>query len=114
MNNRIRELRRTLKLSQKEFGEKIGLKQNAISYLEKTGTAVAEHNIKAICSQFGVNESWLRTGSGQMFFDNGKKQREFFEIFNCLSPALQDYLIKTAKDLLETQARIQPGTNDEQ
>ena len=35
MNDRIRELRKTLELSQKEFAQKIGLKQNAISYMEK-------------------------------------------------------------------------------
>ena len=35
MNNRIRELRKTLGLRQREFAERIGLKQNAISYMEK-------------------------------------------------------------------------------
>lgn len=106
MNNRIRELRKTLELSQKEFAQKIGLKQNAISYMEKSGATVTEQNVKAICSQFSVNESWLRTGSGKMFLENEKKQREFFDIFDQLSPALQDYLIRTARDLLDTQTKI--------
>ncbi len=106
MNDRIRELRKTLKLSQKEFAQKIGLKQNAISYMEKKGATVTEQNIKAICSQFSVNENWLRIGSGNMFLESEKKQREFFDIFNQLSPALQDYLIRTAKDLLDTQAKM--------
>lgn len=107
MNERIRVLRKTLKLSQKDFAEKIGLKQNAISYMEKPGATVTEHNIKAICLQFNVNEDWLRTGFGKMFFENDRKQREFFDIFDELSPYLQDYLIKTAKDLLETQSKMQ-------
>ncbi len=107
MNNRIRELRKTLNLSQKEFAERIGLKQNAISYMEKSGATVTEQNIKTICSQFSVNENWLRTGSGRMFLENEKKQKEFFNIFDNLSPILQDYLIKTAKDLLETQLKMQ-------
>lgn len=106
MNGRIRELRKTLELSQKEFAQKIGLKQNAISYMEKSGATVTEQNIRAICSQFSVNESWLRTGIGKMFLENEKKQREFFDIFDQLSPALQDYLIRTAKDLLDTQTKI--------
>ena len=106
MNNRIRELRKALDLSQKEFAGKIGLKQNAISYMEKIGATVTEQNIKTICSQFSVNEYWLRTGNGKMFLENEKKQREFFEIFDELSPALQDYLIKTARDLLDTQSRM--------
>lgn len=107
MNNRVRELRKTLNLSQKEFAERIGLKQNAISYMEKSGATVTEQNIKTICSQFSVNENWLRTGSGRMFLENEKKQKEFFNIFDNLSPILQDYLIKTAKDLLETQLKMQ-------
>lgn len=107
MNARIKELRKTLNLSQKDFAKKIGLKQNAISYMEKVGSTVTEQNIKTICSQFGVNEVWLRTGNGKMFLENQKKQKEFFDIFNELSPALQNYLIKTAKDLLDTQSEIQ-------
>lgn len=107
MNTRIRELRKSLNLSQKEFAGKIGLKQNAISYMEKNGSTVTEQNIKTICSQFDVNEHWLRTGSGEMFLQNQKKQKEFFDIFDNLSPILQDYLIKTAKDLLDTQTKIQ-------
>lgn len=106
MNKRIRDLRKTLGLSQKEFAYKIGLKQNAISYMEKDGSTITEQNIKAICSQFCVNENWLRTGTGTMFLENDKKQREFFDVFDNLSPALQDYLIKTAKDLLETQSKM--------
>jgi len=112
MNHRIRELRTALNLSQREFAEKIGLKQNAISYMEKSGSTVTEQNIKAICFQFSVNESWLRTGSGTMFLENDKKRKEFFDIFNQLSPALQDYLIKTARDLLETQSKIQSNNKN--
>lgn len=111
MNNRIRELRKALDLSQKEFAEKIGLKQNAISYMEKNGFTITEQNIKVICSQFNVNENWLRTGSGKMFLENEKKQKEFFDIFDELSPVLQDYLIKTAKDLLDTQSKMQTNGN---
>lgn len=113
MNNRIRELRKTLGLSQKDFARKIGLKQNAISYMEKNGATVTEQNIKTICSQFSVNENWLRTGSGKIFLENKKKQKEFFDIFDELSPILQDYLIKTAKDLLDTQSKMQPNNKEE-
>lgn len=111
MNKRIRELRKVLNLSQREFANKIGLKQNAISYMEKSGSTVTEQNIKNICSQFSVNENWLRTGFGKMFLENEKKQKEFFDIFDELSPILQDYLIKTAKDLLDTQSKMDSNNN---
>lgn len=111
MNQRIHTLRKTLKLSQKNFGEKIGLKQNAISYMEKPNATITEQNIRCICSIFNVNENWLRNGQGNMFIENKKKQQEFFDIFDELSPILQDYLIQTAKNLLETQSKIESDKN---
>ena len=112
MNKRIRELRKVLNLSQREFANKIGLKQNTISYMEKSGSTVTEQNIKNICSQFSVNENWLRTGFGKMFLENEKKPKEFFDIFDELSPILQDYLIKTAKDLLDIQSKMDSNNKD--
>lgn len=111
MNSRIRELRKALGLSQKDFASRIGLKQNAISYMEKDGATVTEQNIKTICAQFSVNEAWLRSGDGDMFLEQDKKQKEFFDIFNGLSPVLQDYLIKTAKELLEAQTKLTETQN---
>ena len=107
MNHRIREVRQALELSQKEFAEQIGLKQNAISHMEKSGSTVTEQNIRAICARFSVNEHWLRTGSGTMFLEKERRQKEFFELFDALSPVLQDYLIQTAKALLEAQSKMQ-------
>lgn len=113
MNTRIRELRKALDLSQREFADKIGLKQNAISYMEKKDATVTEQNIKTICSQFCVNEHWLRTGDGEMFMESDRKQKEFFAIFDELSPVLQDYLIHTAKELLHAQAKLQPQKDED-
>lgn len=70
INQRIRYLRKDLKLSQGEFGEKIGLKHGAISRLEKSGNTVIDQNISLICNVFNVEEQWLRTGEGQMYRDN--------------------------------------------
>ena len=112
MNDRIRQVRKALALSQKEFAERIGLKQNAISCMEKSGSTITEQNIKIICSQFSVNEDWLRTGSGTMFLETDRKYKEFFDIFDELSPLLQDYLIKTAKALLDTQSKMQANEED--
>ena len=113
MNERIREVRKFLGYSQKDFAEKIGLKQNAISYMEKAGSTVTEQNIKSICSQFNVNETWLRTGTGKMLLEDEQRQKEFFDIFSGLSPVLQEYLIKTAKELLSTQEKLlNPNDNN--
>lgn len=67
MNSRVKSLRKQLQLNQTEFGQKIGLKNGAISWMEKDGNTIIDQNIKLICSELNVNENWLRTGEGDMF-----------------------------------------------
>lgn len=105
MNERITEIRNFLNLSQKDFAEKIGLKQGSLSDLETGRANITDRVILLICSQFNVNEEWLRFGNGQMF-QKDKKQNEFFEIFDNINPVLQDFLIEVAKDLLDTQKKL--------
>lgn len=66
-NNRIKTLRKHLNLNQAEFGKKIGLKNGAISWMEKEGNTVTKQNIKIICDTFNVSENWLLNGEGEMF-----------------------------------------------
>ena len=47
-----------------------------------------------------------------MFLEGEKKQTEFFEIFDNLSPYLQDFLIKAAKDLLDAQSQMQDSSSN--
>lgn len=65
--DRIKELRKALKLSQEEFGDAIGLTKSSISNVEKGVRNVTEQHIKLITSAFNVNEHWLRSGEGEMF-----------------------------------------------
>lgn len=103
MNTRIRQLRFALKLTQKEFGAKIGLKPSSINDIEHYRCNVTERVIISICAKFSVSENWLRYGKGEMFISKDKKFKEFYEIFSHLNQPLQDFLIKVANDLLETQ-----------
>lgn len=64
---RVKELRINLKLTQEEFGSKIGLKKNSLSQIENGKNALTQQNIVAICKTWNVNEYWLRTGEGEMF-----------------------------------------------
>jgi len=105
MNTRIKELRKVLNLSQKEFGSAIGLR-SSISEIENKKAPITERTIIAICNIFNVNEEWLRSGNGEMFVNEDKKFKEFFEIYKTLTTPLQDFLIQVAKDLLETQRKL--------
>lgn len=66
-NNRMKTLRKHLNLNQAEFGQKIGLKNGAISWMEKEGNTITKQNIKIICDTFNVSENWLLNGEGDMF-----------------------------------------------
>lgn len=66
INERIKKVRKALDLTQREFGEHIGMKQNSIAQVEM-GRNTSDQTIFAICREFNVNEDWLRTGEGEMF-----------------------------------------------
>lgn len=105
MNTRIKELRNYLKLSQREFGAKIGLR-SSISEIENGYAPITERTIISICAKFNVNETWLRSGKGEMFVVRDKKFSEFFEIYEKLAKPFQDFLIQTAKNLFDTQNKL--------
>ena len=69
MNTRIKELRKALKKSQEDFGKILGLSKSGISEIEAGRRNVTEQHIIMLknCSDFNVNEKWLRTGEGEMF-----------------------------------------------
>lgn len=67
INDRIKLLRKKNDMSQGEFGKVIGLKQGAISKLEKSGNVVVDQNIQLICEKFQVRREWLVDGIGEMF-----------------------------------------------
>jgi len=67
MNERMNELRKKLKLSQEEFGNRLGVTGTSISRLEKGERNITERMIKAVCREFSVDYIWLTTGEGEMF-----------------------------------------------
>lgn len=67
MNKRIEEVRKSLQLSRAAFGDRIGVSGDVINNLERGRVEAKEHMILLICREFCVNETWLKTGEGEMF-----------------------------------------------
>lgn len=67
MKDRIRLLRKELKLNQTDFGERIGVKQASVAGYEAGIRTPLDVVITSICREFNVSEDWLRTGKGEMF-----------------------------------------------
>ena len=72
MKDRIKAVRRNPKinLSQEVFGAKIGVTGAAISRMESGVNNPSEQVILSICREYGVNEDWLRHGTGEMFVES--------------------------------------------
>lgn len=67
MKDRLKELRKALNLTQQKFADKLGVKQNTIAQYEMGRNDPSDAVIISICREFGVSESWLRNGEGEMF-----------------------------------------------
>ena len=86
IGERIKKLRKTLDLTQQEFASKIGVKRNTVATYEMGRTEPSASGISLICREFGVSETWLRNGEGEMFI----KPTRALEINEFISKALQD------------------------
>lgn len=67
MNERIKELRRALKISQEKFGARIKISGASVSKIESGENNPSEQTLSLIVSEFNVSETWLRNGVGDMF-----------------------------------------------
>lgn len=68
-NDRIKQLRKELGLSQLKLGEKIGVGRDVIANIELNRVELKDMMINLICKTFNVNPLWLEKGEGEMFFD---------------------------------------------
>lgn len=67
MNERIKEIREALGLSLRSFADRLKMSNSTISLIETGQRNVTDRLIYQICQEFGVNETWFRTGEGEMF-----------------------------------------------
>lgn len=67
MNERIKELRKRLNLTQQEFADRLSIKRGAVANYEVGRNTPSDSVIALICREFNVSERWLRSGEGEMF-----------------------------------------------
>ena len=117
MNERIKKLRKTLDLTQQEFADKVGVKQNTVAQYEMGRNIPIDSVIFLICREFNVNEEWLRNGTGEMFLPTDRNadiarltkqlldeesdsfKNRLISILSNLSVEEWQYLEKRAKEL---------------
>ena len=104
VNQRIKQVRQALNLSQAKFAKEISISNGYIASIELEKRNVNDRLIKLVCITFNVSEHWLRTGNGDMFEE---QPNNFFKLasatFKELKPEYQEYILKQIDQLLDVQ-----------
>jgi transcriptional regulator with XRE-family HTH domain len=106
INQRIKEARKTLKISQKDFAAAISLSNTYLADIENA-TRKANDRIIKLCSMvFGISETWLKEGKGDMFYKSpDEKVTRLVSIFNKLPLSFQDYALEQLEGLLKLRGK---------
>lgn len=94
MKDRVKNLRKSLKLSQEAFGARIGITKASVSQIEKGANSASASTIKCIANEFGVSEEWLRTGAGSMYPDMSRAELAAKIVGNALNTD-DDFILNT-------------------
>ena len=104
VNERIRQVRLILNMSQADFSRAICVSNGYTAEIENGHRTANDRIIRLIHLTFGVNEAWLKTGTGEMFQSAPVEKRErIMSLFNELSPQFQDYALTVIDRLLQLQ-----------
>lgn len=116
INERVRQIRAALKMTQTDFGKRISVSQNYLTNIETGRREITEKLIKLICLEYNVNEEWLRDGKGPMFIENdetiisevaaqyhlGDLDKAIMKVFLELSPEKREAFKEFAFSLVDT------------
>ena len=76
IGNRVKALRSELKMTQLEFGRRIGTSGATISTTESGKTTPDNQTILLICREFGVRREWLELGHEPMYAKEAASEPE--------------------------------------
>lgn len=106
IDKRLKELRSALRLTQAEFGKRLGVSRDVINNLECGRVVPKEVFLDHVCLIYNVNPVWLNNGEGDIFADPAQADKDFtdaLDIWNALTPKLRKYALGQMKALLEVQ-----------
>lgn len=108
MNERFKQIRKALGMTQDEFSSKILLSRNFIAQIESGTKTPSDRTVSDVCREFNVNEDWLRTGNGEMFIPETKDE----QITNMLADVLKSEDSDFKKRLIVALSKLdEPGWN---
>ena len=104
VNQRIKKLRKDLKLTQNEFSSVITISSGQLACIETEKRVVNDRTIKLICDSFKINSEWLRTGKGGVFLE-GKDSRynKIVALYDTLKPKYQEFILDAINNFIKMQ-----------
>ena len=104
VNQRIRQLRKELKLTQNEFSSIITISSGQLACIETEKRVVNDRTIKLICDSFKINNEWLRTGKGKIYInEEDSHHTKLVALFDTLRPKYQDFIIDSMNSFIKMQ-----------
>lgn len=123
INDRIKQIRDSLGMTQDDFAKSIYLTHGQISAIELKRSKVNEKNTNLLCypnrleNGKTVNKEWLLTGKGDMFitqaigrpqlYENGERlpadEEELIGVYRELMPNNRKFLLEQADTIVKTQ-----------
>lgn len=73
IGERIKQIRTVFKLTQQGFGATIGCHKNQVYYIENGKSTPSIELLRRVIAEFGVDQEWLMTGTGEMFSQTAEK-----------------------------------------
>ena len=70
-NERLKEIRKSLELTQREFSDALDIKQGSYSDVERGKAGISAVLLKNLIRRFRINPLWLCEGEGEMYIDKG-------------------------------------------
>lgn len=123
MHERLKELRKHLGLNQTEFAGRIHVAQTTYSQFENGTRTIKDIHVSQICNAFGVNEEWLRNGTGDMFPGSSEEDRvhrvakkyslpeicmKLLYAFDALAPDQQQAVLAYMNNFIASLAQPEP------
>lgn len=102
MKDRLKLLRKTLGLKQREVAERLGVNVGLIGQWESGTKAVGKARIYQLCKEYDVRREWLETGAGDMFEPtptlDDKLAGAAAALFEELSPRAKNAVLKALQE----------------
>ncbi len=112
MEERIKELRKTIGLTQDEFAKRIGLARSSVAKYEIGEREPNNAIILSICRIFNVNESWLRDGEGEMFKEDPMEEEAAFYVRQLLEEYEDNPFYDMIIDMMKTYYELDENSKE--